>query len=248
MNKDDSNPINKIASKTTISFSSIIPITLALLTPIFYLNGKAFQEGYLNYLNLNASMFPQDTAGTMMSSVVAWSSAVAGGLKNTTGLLNSYWGWILVALFGLSISLGTAMFSGRKLHTYLKSRLIIEKLSPQAEEWVEDIFKIGKWLIIPTYGIYLIMFFIALALMMLLAPFHALGEQYAADQIEEEFENAPVVIAKDPQGLSGEYQIIQCSQSFCALYSKRTIITVPSSSIIWAISKATVNNKEADSQ
>jgi len=78
------------ASRLPISLTAWVPITLALLTPLLYLNGKAFYEGYLTYLHLNTTMFPQDTADTMMSAVTAWLSASTYGLAGVTGFLNLY--------------------------------------------------------------------------------------------------------------------------------------------------------------
>ena len=45
---------------------------IAILTPVFYLNGVAFHEGYLGYFHLSPSMFPSDVPDTLTFAALAW--------------------------------------------------------------------------------------------------------------------------------------------------------------------------------
>ncbi|WP_236200015.1 hypothetical protein [Pseudomonas pseudonitroreducens] len=60
-------------------------VLFAVAWPVLYLNGRAFHDAYLSYLQMDPSMFPQDVADTLINSVAAWMH-VSSGLISTVGL------------------------------------------------------------------------------------------------------------------------------------------------------------------
>ena len=224
--------------------AATVPITLALLTPLFYLNGKAFYEGYLSYLNLNTTMFPQDTAATMMSAVIAWLSATTGGLAGTSVFLNEYWPWALVTALSSALGFGTLNWWLKKTAKQPENKKFEGNLPPSLQAWLKDVTTIIVWLFVPTYGLFLLMLFVAIFILSTLLPFLHLGKQHAAEQLEKGFVNAPLILAIDPEGVSAEYRIVECSERFCALYRQGQMVTVPVSSINWAVSDIRKRAKE----
>lgn len=221
----------------SIPWKLFIPIILALSPPLFYLNGKAFHEGYLSYLNLNPTMYPIDSAATMLSAVIAWTSLIAEGLTTTVAFLGSYWLQALLAMLVLSILTGTLRWSAIKLEKPNKIARV-ESSPALTKLWWKEVGLTLAWLSFIAYGFVLVMLFVVCLLLIAIVPFFDIGKKYAAEKLEEGFVSAPRVWAVDPQGTENEYRVIECSDSFCALYRKNQIVTVPLPSITWAVSAA----------
>lgn len=238
MTKDDYSltQARELKPRPFVSKAVVISIMLAGLPGLFYLNGKAFYEGYLSYLNLNVSMFPQDASATMMSSVMAWFSATTGGLSGITNFLNQYWSWTLIVVLVTTLVIGTLKWGLKKLATKIEGKQFNNKLPPSIQSWLKDVATVGMLIYLPSYGIFLLMFLVAILLISTIIPFLHLGKEYAAEQLEKGFTNAPLVRAVDPDGATAEYRIVECSDRFCALYLQGQIVAVPLSSIHWAVS------------
>lgn len=213
----------------------LIPVLLALSPPLFYLNGKAFHEGYLSYLNLNPTMFPLDSAATMLSAVIAWTSLTAVGLTTTVAFIGNYWPQALFTILALSILTGTLRWSAIKLDKQDKTARV-ESSPARTKLWWKQVSLTFAGLLIIVYGLALAMLFIGCVLLIAISPFLDIGKKYAAEQLEKEFVSSPLVWAVDPQGTENEYRVIECSDNFCALYRKNEIVTVPLQSITWAVS------------
>jgi hypothetical protein len=58
MSEDSLKKDSEQKAATFMGWGKLGALALAISVPIFYLNGKAYHEGYLSYLNLEPSMFP----------------------------------------------------------------------------------------------------------------------------------------------------------------------------------------------
>ena len=87
------------------------------------------------------------------------------------------------------------------------------------------------------YLLYTLCLVIGATLLLLVAPFLHVGAATAADDFLQGFSSSPAVVATAPDGVLRSYRIMQCSDRFCALFSKEDVVTVPITSVVWATSK-----------
>lgn len=245
MDTPEPTPHEHPASRLPISLTAWVPITLALLTPLLYLNGKAFYEGHLTYLHLNTTMFPQDTADTMMSAVTAWLSVSIYGLPGIERFLELNWKLALLIVISVSLGVGTLNWGLNKLALKLENVKLDESLPSSAKAWLtwlQDILNVSAWLFLPVYGFIVLTLIVTICLFFLLFPFLHLGKQHAANQLEKGFVTSPLVRIANPEGLADQYRVVECSARFCALYAEGQMITVPLSAITWAVSDLQIDS------
>ena len=96
--------------------------------------------------------------------------------------------------------------------------------------------KCALYIFIPSYGLFVAMFFISFILMITITPFSLIGKNSAADDLNDGFKDSPQVSVNDPDGHKGTYRVMQCSTSFCALYADGKVITVPVATLNWVVS------------
>jgi hypothetical protein len=225
--------------KSPIAWGMIGSVILAITTPFFYLNGKAYHDGYLGYFQLETSMFPMDTSTTFVNAVLAWYHAMTKGLKGGMEFIGQHWLWAVIVC-----ALSILVFGGLNYLIALFNKKLTDKKQsakqPQATVPAPSFFKeIGKcalYIFIPSYGLFVAMFFISFILMITITPFVLIGKDSAAEDLKNGFKDSPQVTVNDPDGHKGTYRIMQCSTSFCALYADGKAITVPIATLNWAIS------------
>ncbi|AZD09112.1 hypothetical protein C4K26_3712 [Pseudomonas chlororaphis] len=226
-------------AKSTIPWGMIGSIILAITAPFFYLNGKAYHDGYLGYFKLEPSMFPLDTSATFVTAVLAWFHAMTSGLKGGLEFIGQHWVGALVTCVVIILIFGflnylTAMLT----HSANRKRQAANHTwAPgQKPSLLKELGKCVLYIFIPSYGIFCAMFFISIILTTTISPFFFVGQQSAADDLKEGFRNSPLVTVSDPDGSKGAYRVMQCSAVFCALYADGKAIAVPVATLDWVVS------------
>lgn len=219
------------------------PVFLGVVTPIFYLNGKAFHEGYLGYLNLEASMFPIDTSSTLTYAVSAWLYATIAGMKVINDFLGENWlyagGLFLVSVF----MFGLASFLVKKYSKKIEGARRESKIGPGSVKLGDEVARWVVLLFIPGYALFCLMLIIALLILCAIGPFVSVGGERAAEDLKKEFSNSPQVKVLDRKGVAGDYRVVLCSSQFCALYSQGKVISVPLATIDFAVSDVSGKRK-----
>lgn len=226
-------------ARPPIAWGMIGSVTLAISAPFFYLNGKAYHDGYLSYFKLEPSMFPLDTSATFVTAVLAWFHAMSNGLESLLGLLSLH--WLKTLLIGLGIILSLAVFNYLidSLTQTLNNKTTRRPQRPPSARTPSLPRELGKsalYLLLPSYGLFCVMLLISLVLMTTVTPFVFVGKQSAANDLKDGFRNSPQVTVSDPDGHKSRYRVMECSTAFCALYADGKAITVPIATLDWVVS------------
>lgn len=227
-------PKTELASQDVLKW---LATALGLLSPVFYLNGRAFRYGYLGYLHLEPSMFPTDVPDTLTYAAFAWMGGLTSVLDAVKKTVVAHWIAVGVmpvaalALFAAAVHFIGAWARRRRASTAGEDAGT-RKLHPAARRAALAVFKIY----FSFYATYTLLLVIAAALLLFVAPFAKVGESAATRDAEMGFKFAPSIAIADPQGTPQVMRIVQCSTQFCALYADHAVVTVPAAAIKWASS------------
>jgi hypothetical protein len=213
----------------------IAALGAAAAAPILYLNGSAYHEGYLNGLGLLPSMFSIDTASTFTTGVLAWYMALASGISWLTSFINESVWYIVIFFVFASLTIGTWIYCVKRSDS---KTIQIERTtkSSRADTWLSKVGKSAFLLCVSGYSLLMLATALILLISVLVLPFLYVGRSVAKEDLTNHFADSPVVDILNGTVPSTQYKIITCSTSFCALYSKGTIATVPLSAIQFATS------------
>lgn len=231
----------KIGGEAKVAWFAIakwIVTAIAILTPVFYLNGTAFHQGYLGYFHLSSSMFPSDVPQTLTFAALAWMGGAARIFTAISDTLRMHWAAItlLPATSVAALAVGVyylRRFAERRRASRPHQRNRPLSFHPAAKLAALSIIR----LFFGAYALYTLCLLIGVTLLLLVAPFLHVGAATAADDYQRGFSDAPAVVVTAPDGTLHSYRILQCSDRFCALFSHENVVTVPIASVVWATSK-----------
>jgi hypothetical protein len=219
------------------SIGKWVAALIGIATPIVYLNGRAYHDGYLAYFHLDTSMFPIDVPSTFVLAARAWLEGATVVLTSTAQALKHHWFVIIVVPIVLVGTFSALAYGvGRRLQRSLEkktdggSRHLI--LPPAFRMALGSV----TTLIFGAYGLYTFFTIIGAALLLFVAPFVGVGKAAAERDSKIGFSSSPSVELSDAHLSPSIYRIIECSDKFCALYSTDDIATVAISSVTLAIS------------
>ncbi|MGR6738284.1 hypothetical protein [Pseudomonas chlororaphis] len=238
-------------AKSTIPWGMIGSIILAITAPFFYLNGKAYHDGYLGYFKLEPSMFPLDTSATFVTAVVAWFHAMTGGMQGGLKFIGQHWPWVSTTGLAIILAFGLLNYLRARLTSNINRKRQAENKSQTPAPNPSLLRELGKclfYLVFLNYGIFSVMFLISFILMTTITPFMFVGQKSAADDLQDGFKDSPLVTLTDPSGAKGTYRLMQCSAAFCALYADGKAITVPVTALNWAVSDLSERLPKATSE
>lgn len=226
---------------TVIEWGKLGTLALAISAPVFYLNGQAYHDGYLSYLNLESSMFPLQGTDFIGAAAVAWFRVIFGWFVSGFNSLGKHWLWALGTVVGLSLIFGGIQY----LTGYLNEKYIPTSASGRPEPSV--VKKTSFWrswrsmsvyIFVLSYGLFAVLFLISSLLALTVSPFYDAGREMAGLDVKSRFLTSPRLMIKAPDAdAPSEFRIIQCSTSFCAIFADGRAYTVPLSSINWAVSE-----------
>ncbi|MBB6186667.1 hypothetical protein [Rhodanobacter sp. MP7CTX1] len=211
---------------------------IAILTPVFYLNGVAFHEGYLGYFHLSSSMFPSDVPDTLTFAALAWMGGATRVFTAISDTFKMHWAaTTLVPAISIVVLAVGAYYLRQLAERWRSSRshqgtrsLSLHPAVKLAALWVFSAF-------FGAYMLYTLCLVIGATLLLLVAPFLHVGAATAAEDFARGFPNAPAIVVTSPDGVLHSYRIMQCSDRFCALFSHEEVVTVPIGSVVWATSR-----------
>ncbi|RUL65787.1 hypothetical protein EKH79_03485 [Dyella dinghuensis] len=219
----------------TVQIFTAVTLFFAMMTPVTYFIGRAYHDGWYDYLHLDQGMFPLDTSGMLIDGIEAWGDTV-GLLANAVGkMLRVHWLWLifLMASGGLIWS-AFAYFFER-----LGNKRAKQKVEPtghvesQRRRPLAAVFLRLLVIFLIFCFVYELIFGLTLAFALLTVPFFRLGAHEARIAADNNFKNAPVVTVKLPNGDLSEQREIGCGPQFCALWGSGYASTVPLSAITW---------------
>lgn len=214
-------------------------LAVASAMPLLYLNGSAYHEGYLSQLGLVPSMFPLDTAGTLTHGVLAWYIGLAKGVTFIAEFeARSLWKVGLAFLFA-SLLTGTWLWLAQK-KTVKENKPTPEKKQQSDKssflQWASKVRNSAFYIFLTGYGFIVLSFSLTLMISALVIPFLNVGKSVATEELAKKFLRSPIAHMAMGSEAKRPYRIIQCSESFCALYTEGSIVTVPISKIEFATS------------
>lgn len=225
--------------------AKFISITALVLTPLFYMAGKAYHDGYLAFFKLETSMFPLDTYTTFSTATIALIYAIVEILTGTQAIFSAHYG-VIISIYALAVA-GLFMFRhlGRRASREHKTSPPSKSISYSTAFIIKEIGECALWILMPGYMTYLTMVVVAAFLLLLIGPFNHIGKLQAQKNLFSEFKNSPVVNITSRNGIRENYRVIECSTLFCALYARDVVITVPVSEMKWVVSDVREKGKLA---
>ena len=218
----------------------ILSIFFAITAPLFYMAGKVYYEGYLFYFNLSPSMFPIDVYETFSTATMALIYASLEGLNGAQRIFERHTQVLVMFFFLLVFGLLVFRFLVRRLTNRVNSWRPACRWSPRLLCFMEEFFRCFAWVFMPFYVVFFCMFAVAFFLFLILVPFDSVGKQQAERDLRAEFRAAPLVSLLEARGDYSHYRLMDCSSSFCALYARGVVVTVPVADIKRGVSDVTV--------
>lgn len=234
----------------------LAPVVVAILSAMFYLNGRAYFFGYLGHFHLEPTLFGDDLSGQVYRSVVAWLHVGNNFATWINAQIRPRTLWLFCIPILLPIALGIVgaicrliviglRCCRRGVRQRLRGSIGLRRLRSVAL-WTRKVFAIPEFArhfmrglgmtYIAGYGAYIGIWVLILVLVFLVSPFDAVGRSVAAADAAENFQNSPWVELKSPTGAVTRYRLILCAPRFCAVWDNRRALTVPASALTWAVS------------
>lgn len=150
-------------------------LALAISAPIFYLNGKAYHEGYLSYLNLEPSMFPLQATEYIGETAVAWFRVIVSWF--TTGLdsLGRNWLLAILGMVGLSLIFGLVDFMTDRTGSVNQRNQ--KSVKAKKRSFFKSWRRAGLFLFVGSYVVFIILCLISMSLAMVITPFSDAGQK-----------------------------------------------------------------------
>ena len=232
---DDTQPIK---GQNAGQILGVLSVLLVLLTPVAYLNGRAFHDGWYAYFKLDPYMFPLDTAGILQNAPTAWVNGILALAHIAITGIVAHWGYTTLYLVLLILIWRT----GGSLLSHLK-RSQTRRRAETNQQRRSLLRRVLWWIAEPLIGLgisvgalYIMLYGLSMVVILLILPFELVGRHEAKLEVERHFQNMPVVTLKSPKGDQADYHIIGCGPQFCGVFGEGHAITVPVSAITWAIS------------
>lgn len=224
---------------TAIDWGKAGTLALVLAAPVFYLNGRAYHDGYLGYLNLDASMFPLQTTDFIGVTAVAWFRTIIGWFTNGFNSLGKHWLWTLLTVFALSLIFAIPHFtSAKQSHAHAdKIKQNSKSTNTQKPSFLKSWGKVSVVFFIVLYAVFGGLLLISSILALVISPFSDAGREAAKTDADRGFIASPTVALKPPGAeVATDFRIIQCAAQFCAVFAEGRAYTVPVSAVTWAVS------------
>lgn len=235
---------NNVASDTkptlTIRISQKLAVFTALLialTPIIYLNGRGFHDGWYRYLNLDGTMFPVNTADMLAMGGRAWIDGLSEIVTRVFAHIHGYeWVIVLMIISAAFVIAGFQLWSD-----HVQRKMAQKKKKPEIVRiwWHRWIRRSALWTLTLAWGVmavFMVIVSIPLGLGVMIAPFASLGRHEVKQEIANNFRDLPILTLKMPDGNTVNLPEIGCGPAYCAAWNNDRAITVPVSAVTWAVS------------
>ena len=235
---DPGKPIARI--QTATQWLTAASFFFVVMTPVIYIMGRAYHDGWYAYLNLDQGMFPLDTPGMLAEGFVALADGLGRLLKGDGELLHH---WFLLLLVVVAGGFVWALFA----HL---NQLLDEDRPGRKKDQAKQKVTFTRWLMwsafprvallaIFGFAIYELIAATALVFLSLTQPLVALGKYEASQAAANDFKTAPVVTLKSPQG-DVKLREIGCGPQFCALWGDKHASYAPVSAVSWGDAPAPI--------
>ena len=212
---------------------------LVLITPVFYFNGRAFHDGWYNYLHLDQAMFPLDTPGMLTEGAIAWADGLVAIVTTMKQVELSRW-VLPLSLIGGGILLGTLIgwgrdkwIASRAKHDDQPISAVLQRTRVFAIRFLVPLLMTG----FSVGALYVFLFVLMFALAMMSAPFYALGAAAAQKAASNDFSDMPIATIKTPTSIV-QLREMTCGPQFCALWGNKHASVAPVSAITWGEASA----------
>lgn len=224
-------------TSSPVALGKWIATLVAVATPLCYLNGRAFHDGYLGRLHLEPTMFPSDAQGIFIDAARAWLEGSATVLNAITKAVEAHWFLILV-LPTVLVTILSATIHYIAHRARIKSSEASDrrnKSSVRLKVFCSVVAPVFTMLL-GAYSIFTLFAVVGAVLLLSIGPFVQVGAKAAISDVAKGFPNSPTIELVPPHALRTTYRIIECADKFCALYKDGEVTTVPVSAITWATS------------
>lgn len=235
-NTEPSKPPSR--SQTAIQWLTAASLFFVVMTPVIYIMGRAYHDGWYAYLNLDQSMFPLDTAGMLTEGGMALTQGVGVLSHGHGGGLGQWLVLLLIIIVGGVIWAIFALIVKDLTNDGTKKKKDPDKHTNSFFQWLLT-SALPRIALLALFGFTIYEFIAAVALVFitLTQPFVFLGKYEAGKSAAVDFNHSPVVTVKSPQG-DAKFREIGCGPQFCALWKDKHASYAPISAITWGDSPA----------
>jgi len=208
---------------------------LPIFTGVFYLNGWAYHEGYLEYFHLPPSMFPLDLQATLIQGVFAWLNGGSEVLTWMLRIVGDHWVIGLAAIFLISafrlLARPVAAFLAKKRPPAFTDKW---HLPVWMQNWIWGLMRMAAETYIVFYIPFAALSAMILVLVVLVAPFQGVGAEIAKKDAQRNFMDSPEAFLTGPDSVRRSFRLMSCEGPFCALYAAGHSVVVPRDTVTWA--------------
>jgi hypothetical protein len=203
-----------------------IAIPFVVIAAAFYSQGRAYYEGYLDYLGISSSQFPLSTTDAYWEALMGWVLLVGKGVPAIWEAYPLYLATMWKPLLAVIVMIWLLWFADRcgwreRLRASLQTRQVGAKLKKR--HLALAILAMSAWMLSVPVLLMGAMLIVALFIVALVVPFYSLGHTGAQQYCETAASRVPVAhftgderTAANGEKLS-EARLLQCSSDFCAL-------------------------------
>jgi len=205
------------------------------MTPVTYIAGRAYHDGWYDRLHLDQSMFPLDTAGMLTEGAIAIEDGFGKVATAALQAVGNHWFVVLLIVVGGGLIWAALAPIFQKLD---EDRADRKKALPKRHRpilrWL-SMSALPRIALVSIFGfaIYECIAAVTLVFTLLTLPFVQLGSYEAGLAVSKDFKESPMVTVKSPKG-DVQRREIGCGPAFCALWGDRHASYAPVSAITWA--------------
>jgi hypothetical protein len=213
-----------------------IAIPSVVIVAAFYSQGRAYYEGYLDYLGISTSQFPLSTTDAYWEALMGWVVLVSKGVPAIWEAYPRYLAaiWMLllaVILMNLPLWLADRYGLRERCRASLQAAQIGARLKKRHFGFA--ILAMTVWILSVPVLLMGAMFIVALFIVVLVVPFYSLGHTGAQQYCETAASRVPVAHFAGEERpaangeTSSEVRLLQCSSDFCALIREGKAFVIP---------------------
>lgn len=210
---------------------TLTSLFFVVMTPVIYLAGRAYHDGWYAALNLNQGMFPLDTAGMLIEGAIAFGSGFGKLSTACIGLALHHWLVLLIVTLGGGLIWAAIASLSKRLDEDRATRKKADSAKETGKHWL---FKVAiprmLLLALAVSVFYEFVFAMTLGFALLTQPFVVLGKDEAKAAAAKGFEKSPMVTVRSPKG-DVQRREIGCGPQFCALWGDGHASYAPVSAI-----------------
>lgn len=235
-------PLSRIPS--AVQIFTAVSLFLVVMTPIAYLNGRAFHDGWYGALKLDQAMFPLDTQSMLIEATLAWEDGLSVLFVAIGKAIMTHW-WQLILMIVVDSLLIAGFIFALNWWDSRRAKRSGKPTQPKKPLIRRAVARILSPLIvlgISVSAIYVAIFCLTLVIAALILPFAQVGHYEAKKEVASNFADMPMVTIKTAKG-DVQRREIATGPQFFAVWGDGHASFFPVSQVAWGDADAPAPGK-----